>query len=83
MITELILSGLFGIADIMLGLLPPFEWTIDTGAWEFARSALSMIAYLLPWGHVSAICSLIITVTFFRIGVSVMRFIKGLIPFVS
>lgn len=83
MITELILSGLFGIADILLSFLPPFEWSIDTGAWEYARSALSMIAYLLPWQHIIAIFSLIVTVGVFRVCVSVMRFIKGLIPFVG
>lgn len=83
MITELLLTGLFGVADILLGLLPPFEWTINTGAWDFARSSLSMIAYLLPWQHVTAIGALIITITVFRIWVSFMRFVLGLIPFVG
>lgn len=83
MITELILSGFFGIADIFFGLMPEIEWTLDTSAWEYGRDVLSMIAYLLPMGHIKAAISLIIALGVFRITVAVLMEIKAFIPFIS
>lgn len=81
MITEALLTILFGAADLFLGLLPDFEWTANTGVWEYLRSFISMIAYLLPWQHITAIVSLLIAIGVFRIWISIIRTIKGLIPF--
>lgn len=83
MITELILSGLFGVADTLLGLLPSFEWTVNTSVWEYLKSFLSMIAYLLPWDHITAIASFLITLALLRIAIAVIRAIKGFIPFLG
>lgn len=81
MITEAILSGLFGVADILCGLLPEIEWTVNTSAWEYVGDIMSMIAYMLPMGHIKAAIALIITVGFFRIAVALGRSILDLIPF--
>ena len=67
MITEAILSALFGVADILCGLLPEIEWTVNTSAWEFVGDIMSMIAYMLPMGHIKAAVALIISVGVFRI----------------
>lgn len=83
MITEAILSGLFGVADLLLGLLPEIEWSIDTGAWEYARDILSMICWLLPWETVCNVVSFVIALGVFRITVSFVRLIAGFIPFVG
>ena len=83
MITELILSGLFGIADILLGFMPAMEWTVDTSAWQFAGDILSMICYLLPIGHIRAAIAFIIALGVFRISIAFIRFVLGLIPFVG
>lgn len=80
MITELILTGLFGIADILLGLLPTIEWTVDTSAWECARDILDMVCYLLPMTHIKAAINFIIALTIFRIWVSFMRLLMSFIP---
>lgn len=83
MITELFLSGLFGVADIILGLLPEIEWTIDTGAWQYLSDFLSMICWLLPMAHIRNILVVIIALAITRIQIAVARFILGLIPFVG
>ena len=83
MITELILNGLFGVADIFLRIIPEIEWTVDTSAWEYGRDILSMIAYLLPMGHIRAVIAFIISVIVFRITIAVMLEIKGFIPFLN
>lgn len=80
MITELLLTGLFGVADFMLGLLPPIEWTVDTSAWEFGRDALSMICWLLPMNTIRALIGVIITLALFRILISVILFFVRFIP---
>lgn len=81
MITEILLTGLFGVADILLGLLPEIEWTLNTGAWSGAADVLSMICYLLPLGHITGAITFIISLGLFRITVSFIRFLLGLIPF--
>ena len=83
MITEALLSGLFGIADIILGVLPSIEWTVNTSAWSYVSDILSMICYLLPFDTIKMVVSAIIAVAIFRINVAVIRFILGLIPFVG
>lgn len=81
MITELILSGFFGIADIFLGLLPGADWTVDTGAWSAVADVLSMICYLLPLGAIQSIISTIIAISVFRLTVSILHSVLKLIPF--
>ena len=83
MITELILTGFFGVADFVIGCLPEMEWTINTSAWAYAGDILSMICYLLPMAHIQGIVAFIISLGVFRITVSVIRFVLGLLPFVG
>lgn len=83
MITELILDGFFGLAGWFCGLLPPIEWTIETGAWEFGRDALSMICWLLPMDTIRGIVGCIIGLGIFRIMVAFVRFVLDLVPFVG
>lgn len=82
MITEAILSALFGVADILCGLLPEIEWTVNTSAWEFVGDIMSMIAYMLPMGHIKAAVALIISVGVFRIFIALGRSIIDSIPFI-
>lgn len=80
MITELLLTGLFGVADILLGLLPDIEWTLNTSAWSAVSDVLSMVCYLLPLNHIVGAISFIIGLGLFRISVSFIRFLLSLIP---
>ncbi|MGN1155983.1 MAG: hypothetical protein ACI4TK_07385 [Agathobacter sp.] len=83
MITELLLSGLFGVADILLGFMPEIEWTVNTSAWQYAGDILSMICYLLPLGHITAAIAFIISLGLFRISIAFIRFVLSLIPFIG
>lgn len=83
MITEFLLSGLFGVADILLGFMPEIEWTVNTSAWHYAGDVISMICYLLPMGHISAAVAFIITLGMFRIGVAFILFLLRFIPFLG
>ena len=80
MITEAILSMFFGLADLLLGLLPPIEWTIETNALQYIGDILSMIAYLLPMSTIKTVIALIVAISTFRVAVAVIRMIKGFIP---
>lgn len=81
MITELILSGFFGIADIFLGLFPAADWTIESSAWGALGEYLDMICYLLPLEHIKGIISAIIAISAFRLTTAIIREIMRLIPF--
>lgn len=81
MITEALFNLLFGAADLLLGFLPEFEWTGNTAVWEYLRSFISMIAYLLPWQHITAIVSLLVALGVFRIWISIIRTVESMIPF--
>lgn len=83
MITEAILTGLFGVADILLGFMPTIEWTLDTSVWAYVSDILSMICWLLPMAHIKAAIGFIIGLGVFRISVAFIRFILGLIPFLG
>ena len=83
MITELLLSGFFGVADILLGFLPEIEWTVNTSAWQYAGDVLSMICYLLPLNHITAAITFIISLGIFRIFVAFIKFVLSLIPFMG
>lgn len=81
MITEIILSGFFAIADIFLGLMPGADWVIETGAWSAVGEVLSMICYLLPLGPITSIISTIIAISVFRLTVSIINSVLKLVPF--
>lgn len=81
MITEAILSGFFGVADFLLGLVPEMEWTINTSAWQYAHDILSMICYLLPMGYIQSAIAFIIALGIFRISVAAIRALAGALPF--
>lgn len=82
MVTEAVLSIVFGIADGFFVLMPDITWSVDTSAWDYALDILSMIAYLLPWGTVSFIVATILTLGTMRIFIAIFRSLKGMIPFI-
>ena len=83
MVTEAILSAFFGLADFLLALLPDLEWIFDSAAWGYVTDVLSMIAYLLPMGHIKAIISLLISIAMFRLMVAFVRLLMSFIPLVG
>lgn len=82
MVTEKLIDILFGVTSGLFSLLPDVTWDVNTSAFEFLRSALEMICYLLPLGHIKTIISLIIGIAVFRAMVSFFWVIRDLLPFV-
>jgi len=81
-ITEKLLDFFFAIASGLLSLLPSTTWDVNTSAWQYFKDILNGICYFLPLGTVTAIITLIISLTVFRIFVSFVKTIWGYIPFV-
>lgn len=44
---------------------------------------LQVVAYILPWSNLLPLILLMISLFLFRIGVSILKFIKGFIPFLG
>lgn len=81
MITELLLNGVFAVANFFLDKVPVIEWTVDTSAYSYISDVLSMIAYLLPMNTIRQIVAMILAISFFRIFIALWRAVLGLIPF--
>lgn len=81
MILEGLFTAIFKVADFLLSLLPEINWNFDFSAWSAVTDILNMIAYLLPMGHIKAIIALLLSIGMFRISVSFIRMLLGLIPF--
>lgn len=82
MITEALISVVFGIGSSMLRLLPEFTWSVDLTGADLFMSIIQVVAYLVPWQHVAAIVSLILGLGVFRITISAIRTVWDLLPFV-
>lgn len=82
MITEFLINCFCGISSGFFEFLPDVTWTVDTTAWQYLKDFLDMISYLLPMGTIKTIVALIFDIAVFRIVVSILRTVLGLIPFV-
>ena len=82
MISEVLLTVVFGVASDLFSLLPDFSWSVDSSFFEYLISFIQMISYLLPWGTVTLICSLVIALSLFRLVVSIIKTIWDLLPLV-
>lgn len=88
MVTEKILDFLFLIADKLLSLLPELTYSQSIGSQNFWGQYggfwkyVEMVAYLLPLNTLATIVTLVLAFSLFRIGVSVIRSVWDLLPFV-
>lgn len=81
MIGEFLLDIIFGVVSGFLALLPDFTWSVETSAFEYFMSILKFAGYIFPWSTVVAIVSIIIGLSIFRIVISFIKTIWGLLPF--
>ena len=81
MISEFFLNIIFSLLSGMLETLPEITWDPNTSALAFINDVISVVCYMLPMGTVRAIVSLIITLTIFRIVISIPKMIWDLLPF--
>lgn len=84
MITEKIIDFLFLIVEKILSILPSVSYSSSISQmnqsvfWQYVQ----MVAYLIPLRAVAPIVVLIISFSFFRLAVSIVRTVWDLLPFV-
>lgn len=86
MVVEKIIDFLFLVVSKLLSLLPVFnytgslsnKWNSFSTFWGYVQ----MVAYLLPLHTISSIVALVITISFFRFTISIIRAVWDLLPFV-
>lgn len=81
MILEGILNVLFSAADSLFSILPDVSWNVDSGVFTAFFDILRMVGYLLPMPTVIAILRIVIVINGFKIGVSIVKTVWDLIPF--
>lgn len=81
MIGEFFLNIVFGIVSGMFALLPEFEWSVQTSAFQYFMSVLKVSGYMFPWGTVVAICGLVFGLSIIRVVIAVIKTVWDLLPF--
>lgn len=80
MIGEFVLNIVFSIVSGFLSLLPDFEFSVDSSAFDYFLGIVRVASYMLPMGTVSIILGLIVHLTIFRIVISFIKTIWDLLP---
>lgn len=80
MITQGILSIFFAVVNGLFSLLPDVSWDVSSTAMTNFFEVFHLLGYFLPMETVVAIFGLIIVITNFRIGVSIIKTIWQLLP---
>ena len=82
MISEFFINIIFSIVTGMLNLLPDISWSVDTTAFGYFIDILRVAGYMLPIRTVGTIASLIVSLTVFRIIISLIKTVWDLLPLV-
>lgn len=82
MISEFMLNILFNLVSGMLSVLPDVSWNVDLSALQPFFDLISVACYLLPMPTVIAIVSLVLSLTMFRIIISIVKTVWDLLPIV-
>lgn len=80
MIIELIVNIALSFFDVVIFLLPDFDFTGLQEAISYFFDVLSKVCYFLPMGTVGAIASIIYSLFIFRLLIASIRAIWGLLP---
>ena len=82
MISDALLSVVFGLVNRILDLLPTINFTLDPGIISSVTNVLHVIVWVLPLNTIVAVLGIQISITVFRILISVIKTVWDLIPFV-
>lgn len=82
MVTEFIIDLVYNIVSGLLSILPDISWDVDSSIFSYFIGILQAAGYMLPMGTVSTIVGLIVSLTVFRIVISLVRTIWDLLPVV-
>lgn len=81
MITEGIMNAFFSFLSGLFMLLPDISWDVDNAVFSTFLEIIRLAGYFLPMGTIVTILGLIISLTMFRITISLIKTIWGLLPF--
>lgn len=82
MIINLLLSMLTGLCNVILSPLSLLNITVDFIAkMTTFISFIEVVAYIIPWGNILPLLILSIGIVTWKVGVSVVKTIWQLIPF--
>lgn len=83
MIVDLILLVLQGVCNILLAPLSILNIGVDfVASIPVIGEFIAVIAYILPWGALLPLIAIVVGGFVFRIGVSFVRTVLDVIPFV-
>lgn len=82
MLSKFFLDIVFNFLTGFLDLLPDISWSVDTSFFGYFTDVVRVAAYMLPLETVRALINLIISLTIFRIIISIPKAIWDLLPFV-
>jgi len=72
-ISEFMLNILFNLVSGMLSILPDISWNVDLSVLQPFFDLISVACYLLPMPTVFAIVTLVLSLTVFRIIISIVK----------
>ena len=81
MIGEFFLNIVFGIVSGFFDLMPEIVWDVNTTAFQYFMDILKFAGYMFPWGTVVAIVTIVFSISIFRIVISAIKSLWGLLPF--
>lgn len=81
MIGEFFLNIVFGIVSGFFDLMPEIVWDVNTTAFQYFMDVLKFAGYMFPWGTVVAIVTIVFSISIFRIVISAIKSLWGLLPF--
>ena len=81
MILEGIMNAFFLMLSGLFSLLPDVSWDVNNNVFTTFFEVIRFAGYLLPMGTILIILKIIISLTMFRIGVSLIKTIWNLLPF--
>lgn len=83
MIIELLYKLIFGLADLLLSVLPSIDLNFDLPDTTFFREMLGLADYFFPVGTLVAALGVIITVQNAQFFVKIFNWIIKKIPFIG
>lgn len=82
MVTETLFDMVFALVMGLLSLLPNVSWPVNASLITNALEWLHVVCYILPLGTIKAILAIIVVLQAFRIVISLIKTIWGILPIV-
>lgn len=81
MITQALLDVIFGVVNIVVGMLPISGLLFDLSSMSVFFDVISSVNYIIPMSVFVEIIAIVIVLQSFRIAVSLIRMLWDVLPF--